>query len=144
MRKQYKIDVLYKKSLRARVRIFLLHMAEKAGRQSFDIGMDREQLARFLGVNRSALSHELSLMRSDGLIRFSKSKFELLPAFYTSYNDGAGGVNGTDASGANGIDANGANGANDADAGGAKDANDTKTRRGSKSKRDNKEVNSWD
>jgi CRP-like cAMP-binding protein len=84
MRKQYKIDVLYKKSLRARVRTFLLHMAEKTDGQSFDIGMDREQLARFLGVNRSALSHELSLMRRDGLIAFSKSSFELLHDFYTT------------------------------------------------------------
>jgi hypothetical protein len=83
MRKQYKIDVLYKKSLRSRIRIFLLHMTEKTDSPSFDIGMDREQLARFLGVNRSALSHELSLMRRDGLIVFTKSRFELLPDFYT-------------------------------------------------------------
>jgi CRP-like cAMP-binding protein len=87
MRKQYKIDVLYKKSLRARVRTFLLHMADKTASRSFDISMDREQLARFLGVNRSALSHELSLMRSDGLILFSKSRFELLPGFYAAQNN---------------------------------------------------------
>jgi CRP-like cAMP-binding protein len=82
MKKQYKIDVLYKKSMRERVKTFLLHMAEKTDSQSFDIGMDREQLARFLGVNRSALSHELSLMQHDGLIRFSKSRFKLLPGFH--------------------------------------------------------------
>jgi CRP-like cAMP-binding protein len=87
MRKQYKIDVLYKKSLRARVRTFLIHMAEKTDSSSFDIGMDREQFARFLGVNRSALSHELSLMRLDGLILFSKSRFELLPGIYTVQNN---------------------------------------------------------
>jgi CRP-like cAMP-binding protein len=87
MRKQYKIDVLYKKSLRTRVRTFLLHMVEKTDSSSFDIGMDREQFARFLGVNRSALSHELSLMRRDGLIVFSKSRFELLPGFYTAQSN---------------------------------------------------------
>ncbi|MDR2162471.1 MAG: Crp/Fnr family transcriptional regulator [Clostridiales Family XIII bacterium] len=84
MRKQYKIDVLYKKSLRARVMTFFQHMADKVGAASFDVGMDREQLSQYLGVNRSALSHELSIMRSEGLIRFSKSKFELLPCFYSS------------------------------------------------------------
>jgi CRP-like cAMP-binding protein len=87
MRKQYKIDVLYKKSLRTRIRTFLLHMAEKTDSSSLDIGMDREQFARFLGVNRSALSHELSLMRRDNLIAFSKSKFELLPDFYMAQNN---------------------------------------------------------
>jgi CRP-like cAMP-binding protein len=81
LRKQYKIDVLYKKTLRARVRTFLLHMAEKTGKDSFDIGMDREQFAHYIGVNRSALSHELGLMQREGLVSFSKSKFELLPGF---------------------------------------------------------------
>jgi CRP-like cAMP-binding protein len=78
MRKQYKIDVLYKKSLRGRISTFLEHMREKSGSDTFDIGMDREHFAQYLGVNRSALSHELSLMRKDGLIAFRKSRFELL------------------------------------------------------------------
>jgi CRP-like cAMP-binding protein len=82
LRKQYKIDVLYKKSLRARIRTFLQHMNEKTESLSFDVGMDREQLAQYIGVNRSALSHELSLMRQEGLILFSKSRFELLPGFF--------------------------------------------------------------
>jgi len=77
MRKQYKIDVLYKKSLRIRIRTFLEHMREKTGSATFDIGMDREHFAKYLGVNRSALSHELSLMRRDGLIEFRKSRFEV-------------------------------------------------------------------
>jgi CRP-like cAMP-binding protein len=79
IRKQYKIDVLYKKSLRARILTFLQHMEMKASSSSFDIGMDREMLAQYLGVNRSALSHELSLMRKDGLIEFRKSRFTLKP-----------------------------------------------------------------
>jgi CRP-like cAMP-binding protein len=77
IRKQYKIDVLYKKSLRTRILTFLHHMKSKASSPSFDIGMDREMLAQYLGVNRSALSHELSLMRKDGLIEFRKSRFVL-------------------------------------------------------------------
>jgi CRP-like cAMP-binding protein len=83
MRKQYKIDVLYKRSLRERIITFFVHMSEKAGDSRFDISMDREQLSGYLGVNRSALSHELSLMRRDGLIDFSRSRFELLPDFHS-------------------------------------------------------------
>jgi CRP-like cAMP-binding protein len=87
MRKQYKIDVLYKKSLRARISTFLQHMSEKTQSPRFDIGMNREQLAQYLGVNRSALSHELSLMQQDGLIGFTKSRFELLAGFANSGYD---------------------------------------------------------
>jgi CRP-like cAMP-binding protein len=83
MRKQYKIDVLYKRSLRTRVKTFFMHMTEKTGADAFDVGMDREQLAQFLGVNRSALSHELSLMQREGLIEFSKSRFRLLSRFHS-------------------------------------------------------------
>jgi CRP-like cAMP-binding protein len=81
LRKQYKVDVLYKRSLRNRICTFLQHMEEKTGATIFDIGMDREHLSQYLGVNRSALSHELSIMRSEGMIDFHKSVFELTPAF---------------------------------------------------------------
>jgi CRP-like cAMP-binding protein len=87
IRKQYKIDVLYKKSLRARVETFFIHMAEKVDNDVFDIGMDREQLAQFLGVNRSALSKEISQMQREKMIKFSKSSFELLPGFYASFKN---------------------------------------------------------
>jgi Mn-dependent DtxR family transcriptional regulator len=40
--------------------------------------MDREQFAQYLGVNRSALSHELARMREDGLIEFHKGSFKVL------------------------------------------------------------------
>ena len=40
----------------------------------------REELAAFLCVNRSALSHELSRMEAEGLIRFRKNEFTLLEA----------------------------------------------------------------
>ena len=35
-------------------------------------------MASYLGVDRSALSAELSKMQRDGLIRFKKNHFELL------------------------------------------------------------------
>jgi CRP-like cAMP-binding protein len=78
IRKQYKVDVLYKRHLRARIETFFQHMREKTGNMAFDIGMDREQFAQYLGVNRSALSHELSMMREEGMIEFKKGHFEIL------------------------------------------------------------------
>jgi CRP-like cAMP-binding protein len=44
----------------------------------FKIAMDREQLASFLGLNRTNLSKELSLLREDKIIDFKKSEFEIL------------------------------------------------------------------
>jgi CRP-like cAMP-binding protein len=40
--------------------------------------LNREDLADYLGVNRSALSRELSNMKSDGLIEYKKSSFSIL------------------------------------------------------------------
>jgi CRP-like cAMP-binding protein len=77
IRKHYKIDILSKRSLRMRILIFLYHMRRRAGLEVFEIEMDREQMAQYLGVNRSALSHELSLMRQEGLIEFRKQRFQI-------------------------------------------------------------------
>lgn len=78
VRKLYKIDVLYKKALRERIMVYLRHMEAHLKRSEFHIRMDREQFAQYLGVNRSALSHELSLMRKEGIIDFKKDYFKLL------------------------------------------------------------------
>jgi CRP-like cAMP-binding protein len=78
IRKQVKIDVLYKRSLRARICVFLSHMRERYDSDAFEISMNREQLSQFLGVNRSALSKELSRMREEGLIECRKGRFKIL------------------------------------------------------------------
>ena len=44
----------------------------------FDIPYDRQQLADYLEVDRSALSAELSKMKADGLIDYWKNHFKLL------------------------------------------------------------------
>ncbi|MEG1085057.1 MAG: Crp/Fnr family transcriptional regulator [Anaerovoracaceae bacterium] len=78
VKKLYKIEMLAKRSLRQRVMVYLEILRKKAGTNSFTINMDREQLAQYLCVNRSALSYELNEMQRDGLIRFKKNKFELV------------------------------------------------------------------
>ena len=52
--------------------------AARENRNIFTIPYSRQQLADYLAVERSALSHELSRMRDEGFIRYQKSRFELL------------------------------------------------------------------
>lgn len=66
------------KTMRAKVLAYLSDEAERAGSRSFDIPFNRQQLADYLGVDRSALSAELSHMARDGLIATYRSHFELL------------------------------------------------------------------
>jgi CRP-like cAMP-binding protein len=73
----YKIDVLYKRTLREKILVFLRNMAARTGSNTLCIHMNREQFAQYLGVNRSSLSHELSLMQADGLFLFKKDCFVL-------------------------------------------------------------------
>jgi CRP-like cAMP-binding protein len=78
MRRMYKIELLCHKSLRERVLTYLRFVARKKGTpSSFTIPFNRDQLAQYLNVNRSALSHELALMQQEGLITFIKNKFTL-------------------------------------------------------------------
>lgn len=77
IRKQRKIEIISQNGLRQRIRTYLEFMRSKNGDQ-FNIPFSREQFACFLCVNRSALSHELGLMRQEGLIDFKKNQFTLL------------------------------------------------------------------
>ena len=57
------------------------YLSEEAGRQnssSFSIPFNRQQLADFLSVDRSAMSNELCKMRDEGLLEFEKNRFRLL------------------------------------------------------------------
>lgn len=72
-----KIAYLSCKSLRSRVAMFLLDMQKQYGSLTFDLPYNREELASLLGVNRSALSRELSRMHSENIISFYKSTFKI-------------------------------------------------------------------
>lgn len=77
MRKLYKIEFLAEKSIRRKIRLYLSFMAEKTGSHTFEIPFNRNELAQYLNVNRSALSAELSRMQNEGLIAYTKNKFTL-------------------------------------------------------------------
>jgi CRP/FNR family transcriptional regulator, dissimilatory nitrate respiration regulator len=77
IRQLYKIDILSRRSLRERVCIYLSILQKKKS-SSFSLSMNREELAQYLCVDRSALSRELGRMQRDGLIRFKKNQFQVM------------------------------------------------------------------
>lgn len=73
-----KIEALSARSIRDRLLVFLSAQATQQNKRRFTIAFDRQELADYLAVDRSALSRELSRMREQGLIRYRKNQFELL------------------------------------------------------------------
>ena len=65
------------KTIRGKVLAYLSDVSERASSREFDIPFDRQQLADYLGVDRSALSAELSRMQKAGLIETRRSHFVL-------------------------------------------------------------------
>ena len=65
------------KTIRGRVLSYLNSVSLQKKRREFDIPFDRQQLADYLGLERSALSKELGKMQKDGLITVKKSHFVL-------------------------------------------------------------------
>lgn len=78
MQKEYRLAILTRHSLRERIMVYLTMQAMRRRSTTFQIPFSREELASFLSVNRSALSHELSCLRQEGLIDFRKNTFTLL------------------------------------------------------------------
>lgn len=63
------------KTIRGRLLSYFSQCAKLAGSCTFDVPYNRQQLADYLGVDRSALCAELTKMRRDGLISFEKNRF---------------------------------------------------------------------
>ena len=66
------------KSIREKLLSYLSEQANAQGSVHFSIPFSRQQLADYLGVDRSALSAELGRMQRDGLIRYKKNDFTLI------------------------------------------------------------------
>lgn len=66
------------KTIRGRVMSYLNAMSLQKGTKEFDIPFDRQQLADYLNLERSALSKELGKMQKEGVISTRKSHFKLL------------------------------------------------------------------
>ena len=66
------------RTIRERLLSYLNAVALQTGSKQFEIPFDRQQLADYLNVDRSALSKELGAMKREGLINTRKSQFTLL------------------------------------------------------------------
>ena len=73
-----KLSHMSKRSTREKLISYLSEEAKKQKSSSLIIPFNRQQLADFLSVDRSAMSNELCKMRNDGLIEFEKNHFRLL------------------------------------------------------------------
>jgi CRP-like cAMP-binding protein len=73
-----KNDLQSRHSTREKLLAYLSTQAKKENSRSFEIPFNREELAAYLSVDRSAMSAELCRMRDDGILVFKKNKFELL------------------------------------------------------------------
>lgn len=73
-----KIEILSKRTTREKLMAYLLDEAAKAGSSEFTIPYNRQQLADFLSVERSAMSAEISKLRSQGKIEANKSYFRII------------------------------------------------------------------
>ena len=74
-----RIQILSKPRIRERLTTFFAQCERKYKSRTFCIPFDRAALAVYLGVDRSALSRELSRMRAEGMLDFFRSSFRLLP-----------------------------------------------------------------
>ncbi len=73
-----KIEFIQKRSTREKLLAYLSFEAQRAGSNHFTIPFNRQELADYLSVDRSAMSAELCRLRDSGMLEFNKSNFNLL------------------------------------------------------------------
>lgn len=72
-----KIENVSQKSIRDKLLTYLSNEAQKKHSNVFDIQFNRQDLADYLNIDRSAMSFELSKLQKEGLIAYNKNHFEL-------------------------------------------------------------------
>lgn len=70
-----KIEHMSKRTIRNKLLSYLSAQSEKCGKSSFTIPFNRQELADYLSVDRSAMSSELSKLREEGVLDFCKNYF---------------------------------------------------------------------
>ena len=73
-----KIEITAKQSTREKLLAYLLLQAKQAGCNSFTIPYDRQELADYLGVERSGLSAVIGRLQKEGVLCSRKNAFTLL------------------------------------------------------------------
>ncbi|MGN0492270.1 MAG: Crp/Fnr family transcriptional regulator [Acutalibacteraceae bacterium] len=73
-----KIEITTKHSTREKLMAYLLLQAKKAESASFTIPYNRQELADYLGVERSGLSTEIGRLRNERVLECKRNAFRLL------------------------------------------------------------------
>lgn len=72
-----KLGHMSKRTTREKLLSYLSEEAKRQGSATVTIPFNRQQLADYLSVDRSAMSNELCKMRDEGLLNFNKNCFHL-------------------------------------------------------------------
>ena len=76
-----KMQHMSKKTIREKLLSYLSTESLKSSSSTFDIPFNRQQLADYLSVDRSALSNEMSKLQAEGVLVFKKNRFTLIEDF---------------------------------------------------------------
>ena len=78
-----KLQYISHKTTREKIMAYLNDQAKKQRSNEFTIPFDRQSLADYLGVERSAMSAEISKLVKQGIIETNRSSFKILKHFHT-------------------------------------------------------------
>lgn len=84
-----KLEHVCQKSTREKLLSYLSKHAIAQGSRDIDIPHNRQELAEYLCVDRSAMSNELSKMRTEGILDFQKNHFILHDRYDGAEREGA-------------------------------------------------------
>lgn len=77
-----KMQHMSKKTIREKLLSYLSAESLKSNSSTFDIPFNRQQLADYLSIDRSALSNELSKLQEEGILTYKKNRFTLKENFH--------------------------------------------------------------
>lgn len=73
-----KVEYLTIKSMRGKIAAFLFDEYKKENKLSFNVLLNRNEMAEFLNVSRPSMSRELIKMKNEGIIDYHLSNFKIL------------------------------------------------------------------
>lgn len=73
-----KMELLSKRTIRDKIMAFLALQAEVHHSNSFEISLNRNELADYLCIDRSAMSREISRLKEEGMIKNVKNYFTIV------------------------------------------------------------------
>ena len=72
-----KLQIVMQRTTREKLMAYLMAQSQRAGSPRFTIPFDRQALADYLGVERSAMSTELNRLKKEGWVDFHRNDFDL-------------------------------------------------------------------